>query len=512
MRERRNTEPTSEALAGSPILEEQTQAFAYARSSKLRLLVALLALVAAGCATTYFVWHGMSGKEEHKKERSVPVTVARAQLSSVPIQLRSIGNVTPYSVVNITPQVSGQLLKVCFSQGQLVKKGDLLFQIDPRPYKAALAQAEGNVAKDKALIEAARANEAKDQAQVGQLEANLSKDKSQLTYASKEKGRYTELVEEGAVSHEQSDQMTNNEEQAKAIIDADKKAIENALAVVRSDRAQIATAEGTLKADEAAAENARIQLGWTEIRSPIEGRTSSLQVYQGNVVTANTSNPIVTIAQILPIYVSVTVPEQYLNDVRRAQQSGTLSMQALIEGQKADSVRGTISFIENTVNMNTGTIMLRASFENRDMHLYPGQFVDVVITMPPAGATVVVPAHAIQTTQQGPSVYVVNDNTVELRPVTVGQQSGENAAILEGLKSGEIVVTDGQLQLSPGAHVRIQGDKDEPSPEAAGEGRHKGGWGFRHKQDDSNGDASGGRKHGGWHGRSGNQDSDSDSR
>lgn len=392
-----------------------------------------------------------------KKERAVPVSVATASTSNVPLKIRSIGNVAPYSVVNITAQVSGQLTHVYFKQGQLVRKGDLLFQIDPRPYKAALDQAEGNIAKDRAQIEVAQANLAKDRAQVGQLEAGMKKDEAQLTFAGTENKRYAELVAEGAVSHEQSDQMTNNASQAAATVQADKKAIENAQAVVQADLAQIDTARGTLSADEGAVENARIQLGWTQIRSPIDGRTGSLNVYEGNNVTANSSTSLVTINQIQPIYVTVTVPEQYLADVRRAQKNGTLAMQALIEGSAADAVDGTISFIENTVNTSTGTILLRGSFANASQHLYPGQFVDVNLTIPSAGKNVVVPQRAIQMTQQGASVYVVRpDGRVAIVPVQIGQSSGETTAVTGGLASGATVVVDGQMNLSSGSLVKIQ--------------------------------------------------------
>jgi multidrug efflux system membrane fusion protein len=428
---------------------------------KIAVLVALVLLI-ANSATSYLAGSKRSGAEK-KADRAVPVNVATAQLSEVPIEIRSIGNVTPYSVVNITPQVSGQLSKVHFTQGQLVRKGELLFEIDPRPYRASLDQAEGNVARDRAQIKAAQANLAKDEAQIGQLEANLNRDNAQLSYASRQKARYQELVQQGAVSHEQSDQMNTSETQALATLQADRMAIENAKAVVRSDAAQIETALGTLRANEGAAENARIQLSWTKIRSPIDGRTSSLNVYEGNVVTANSTAPIVTIAQVKPIYVTVTVPEQYLNDVRRAHQAGSLKLVALIGGSKTDSVNGAISFMENTVNTTTGTIMLRASFGNVDEHLYPGQFVDVVLRMPPAGSSVVVPSRAVQATQQGRSVYVVKNGKAELTPVKVGQTFAESSSIISGLSAGDVVVIDGQLQLTPGAKVRVQPTRaDEP--------------------------------------------------
>lgn len=410
------------------------------------------------------------------KDRRVAVVVTTAVEKALPIELRSIGNVTPYSVVNIVPQVGGQLLHVYFTQGQYVHKGDLLFQIDPRPYEAAVDQAEGNVARDTAQIDAARANLAKDTAQIGQAQANLARDKAQAVYAGVQKKRYQMLVSEGAVSHEQSDQINTSSTQANATIDADNKAIENAMAVASADKAAIATAQGTLKADQGIAEQARIQLGWTQIRSPIEGLIGSLNVYEGNVVAANTGSPLVTIAQIDPIYVSVTVPEQYLDDLRRTQKDGTLVLQAMVEGRKAEAVQGDISFMENTVNTSTGTILLRAKFANPSQKLYPGQFVDVVLKMPPSGNSVVVPSRCVITTQQGNSVYILGpDGSARLVNVKVGQSTGEEIAIVDGVKVGDTVVTDGQLQLSPGAKTKI-----ESGPSAGGSRERQ-----RQKNDDA---------------------------
>ena len=427
-----------------------------------KIIVAVVVLI-AGSAAIYYAPALIKGKDadqgDKKKERIVPVNASTAGIQVVPIEVHSIGNVLAFSTVNVTPQVSGQLTKVYFTQGQMVKKGDKLFEIDPRQYKAALDQAEGNVAKDKAMIQSAQANALKDNATIGQYQANLEKDKASLAYADLEKKRYASLVSQGVVSHEQSDQYNTNAATADATIQADQKTIENAKAVVQSDKAAIETAKGTLEADQGVADNARLQLSWTTIRSPMDGRTSSLNVYQGNIVNANGTQPLVSIVQIDPIYVTVTVPEQYLNDLRRAQHDGTLKMQAQIEGRKADFVDGTISFMENTVNTATGTILMRASFANSDGRLYPGQYVDVIVSMPPKGPSVTVPTRAIQNTQQGTSVYVIKpDMTVALTTVKVGQASGDLSAIQDGVKEGDIVVTDGQLQLGPGAKVRIQKD------------------------------------------------------
>jgi len=419
------------------------------------MIGAILAVAIVGSAGAYFL---LGHKEaEKKKDRAFPVTVATASTGQIALDVRVIGNVVPYSVVNITPQVNGQLAKVYFKQGDFVKKGQLLFSIDPRPYQASHDQALGNVAKDKAQVEVAQANEGKDEAQIGQLTANLNKDRAQYKFSKTERGRYNDLAEEGAVSHEQSDQMSTNATEALETIRADKKAIENAKAVVKADQAQIQTAKGTLAADQGAAENTAIQLGWTQIRSPLDGRAGSLNVYEGNVVTASSGNPIVTINQVQPIYVSVTVPEQYLDNIRRAQGNGTLKMQAMIEGKKTDAVDGTISFLENAVNTNTGTIMLRAAFNNPSQKLYPGQFVDAILSMPPSGETIVVPARSIQTTQQGLSVFVVNkDNRVHLRPIEVGESKGGHTAVLKGVSAGDVVVVDGQMNLTDGILVQIQ--------------------------------------------------------
>jgi membrane fusion protein, multidrug efflux system len=401
-----------------------------------------------------------AGKKKASKDKTVPVTIAKATTQDVPISIKSIGNVLSYSVVNVIPQVGGQLKKVYFTQGQLVRKGDLLFEIDPIQYDAAYKQALGNVTRDKAQIQQAQATLEKDIAMVGQLKATLARDTAQNKYATVELGRYNLLQQEGAVSREQSDQTVTNAATSEATTQGDQKAIENAQATVKGDRAAIETARGTLEADEAAAQNAKIQLSWCQIRSPIDGRTSSLNVYEGNVVTANANNPLITIDQVQPIYVNFTVPEQYLDEVRKNLQRKTLKVDALVEGKKRNAVNGEVSFLQNTVDTTTGTVILRAAFANTESKLYPGQFVDVVVTMPPDGQTVVVPAKALQTTQQGTAVYILNpaDNTVTFSPVEVARSFGDLTALSKGVKNGDTVITDGQLQLTPGSHVQIVKD------------------------------------------------------
>lgn len=440
----------------------------YNRRNSKKLLAFVAALCAAGALMFFLI--AQPPKVEKRKERAVAVNIAIARASSLPLEIRTIGNVTPYSIVNVTPQVSGQLQSVFFKQGDFVKKGQLLFQIDPRPYEATLAQIRGNIARDNAQVSAAVSNLARDEANIGQARANLHRDVAQQKFAQLQKWRYGMLAKEGAISQESSDQMSTTEAQADAAIEADKRAIENAKAVTDADKALIQTAKANLSADQGLLSNAQLQLQWTKIYAPISGRTSSLNVNAGNIVAANTANPIVSIAQVNPIYVTASVPEQYLNEIR-AMNHGSLRMQAMIGGKITDSVQGTISFMENTVNVSTGTIALRATFDNGNDHLYPGQFVDVVVTLPATGNTIVIPSRAIQTTQKGQSVYVVLKNgTVELRPVQVSRIFAENAAVSSGLAPGEIVVTDGQLQLVPGAKVQVAGTRAERH--AGGRGRH----------------------------------------
>jgi membrane fusion protein, multidrug efflux system len=417
-------------------------------------------LLLLGGAILYGLWYFAESTKklpEPKKEREVPVTVALATTASVPVEIKSIGNVLPFSVVNVIPQASGMLKKVCFKQGQFVKVGDPLFMIDPGPYRASLLQASGNVSKDIANIKQAEAALSRDLAQVGQIEANLAKDQATADMAAVQSERYAQLLKQGAVSKEQSDQMNTNLAVARATLEADRKQIDNAKSVVEADKAAIQTAMGQKEADEGAKDTAKIQLGWTTIFSPINGRTGSLNVYEGNVVTAQSNTPLVSIAQVKPIYVTFTVPEQYLDQVRSAMKEKTLRIQADIEGVRANAVQGEVSFIENTVNTTTGTVVMRAAFDNDDHRLFPGQFVDVTVTIPSRQDTVVVPNTALQTTQQGTAVFVVDPatNKVSLAPVELLRTTADFAAIGKGIKSGDVIVTDGQLQLGPGVKVKI---------------------------------------------------------
>ncbi len=279
-----------------------------------------------------------AGKSGHGRKAgdvaAVPVNVATAKIATLPLEIRNIGNVEAFSVVNVIAQVGGQLTDVYFKQGDYVKRGQLLFLIDARPYEAQLAQAEANVARDSSQINSALANLDKDQAGVRQAQANLEKDIASQRYADVEVKRYLTLVQEGAVSHEQSDQMKTNSETAGATVASDKAVLENAQAVIDADKAAVLTARANLKADQAAADNLRIRLGFTKIISPVDGVTGALNVYQGNVVRANDTTPLVTINQIQPIYLTFSVPEIYLPAVRESISEGSIKVAARVGGNK----------------------------------------------------------------------------------------------------------------------------------------------------------------------------------
>jgi multidrug efflux system membrane fusion protein len=364
------------------------------------------------------------------KAPAVPVTVADVVQRDVPVQIRAIGNVQPLATVAVLSMVSGEVLKVHFGEGQELPAGAMLFTIDPRQLQAALLQAQATLAQHQAMVK--------------QAEANLTKDMAQLENAKVEEQRYKKLVEGGFVAREQYDQMRTTELTLTATIDADHAAVETAKALVR--------------ADEAAVENVRVQLSYTEIRTPIGGRTGNLLLHQGNVVKANdVGNPMVVINRIHPIYVVFSVPEAQLDAIKRYRAAGELPVEAMVPGLPGGAVRGKLSFVNNTVDMSTGTIQLKATFENAENALWPGQFVNIALTLTRQADAVVVPSQAVQSGQKGQYVFVVKaDQTVEVRPVVPGAADGRDVVITSGLQVGERVVTDGQLRLVPGGRVDVK--------------------------------------------------------
>lgn len=349
---------------------------------------------------------GCSGGEQKTAAKApapaVPVVVGEVVRKDVPLILRSIGNVEPFETVEVKSQVGGELVNVHFKEGQDVNKGQLLFTLDRRQLEADLKRAESNLERD-----IAQAKNARTQAQ-----------------------RYEQLLKEGVVAKQQYDQM---------IASAD-------------------AAEATVAADRAAVEFAKVQLQYTRIYAPISGRTGNVMVDQGNIVKAN-DVPLVTINQISPIHVSFSIPQQQLPEVKRYSSAGSLKVEAVVPnaGEGTPNPQGKLDFIDNTVDAATGTIKLKGVYPNADRRLWPGQFVDVVLTLSTDMNAVVVPSRAIQTGQQGQYVFVVKpDMTVDMRVIKVRRAAGADTIIESGVEPGEKVVTDGQMRLNKDARVEIK--------------------------------------------------------
>jgi len=351
---------------------------------------------------TFFLISSLSscGKKKPPPPRTVPVAAATVTQKDVPVQIRTIGNVETINAVSIKALVGGEVQGVFFKEGQDVKKGDLLFQIDPRPYDAALKQAE----------------------------ATLARDLAQAKNAAEQAKRYEILIQKDYVSRDQYDQLRANADALAAAVDADK----------------------------ANVENSRLQLAYCTIRSPINGRVGSVLINKGSVVKAN-DLVMLTINQMAPIYVALSVPEQNLSDIKKYMASGKMKVDAVIPGDEQRPARGVLTFINNAVDTATGTIQLKGTFENSDRRLWPGQFVNVVLTLTTQRNAVVMPSAALQAGQQGQYVFVIKpDLTVESRPVVTTRSFNDLAVVDNGVTPGENVVTDGQLQLVPGTKVEIK--------------------------------------------------------
>lgn len=407
-------------------------------------------LSAAGCSDS-----PGSAQTRPAPAPAVPVGVAAVERKPVPLKVVGVGNVQAYTTVSVKAQIAGQIVQVHFKEGQEVARGDLLFTIDQRPLQAAVRQMEANVAKDRAQLRQMEAAVAQKQAEVTQAIANVERDLAQLDNARAQEERYRELMRRELVAREQYEQIRTNFSALQATVQADRAAVENAKASARAAEAMVDNAKAAIEANEATVDTARLQLAYTTIRAPMDGRTGNLLVQAGNVVKGNDDNPLVVIAQVRPIYVSFSVPEQHLTDIKRFLAQGSLQVEAALDGGTRRAV-GALTFVNNTVDPTTGTIQLKATFANADNALWPGQFVDVGLTLTTEQA-VVVPAQAIQAGQKGPFVFVVkSDLTVEARPVKVGRRLGGELVVDQGLAGGERVVTDGQLRLIPGARVEIK--------------------------------------------------------
>lgn len=396
----------------------------------LRAVYRTISILAASCLILWFSSCSSSSSQKmpFALSQAVPVSVATVLVKDVPVQIKVIGTVVAYSTVSIKSMVNGEIVKVNFTEGHEVRKGAPLFEIDSRPFQADLRRNQANLAKDTAQLQ--------------QAKANLARDTAQAQNAAVESRRYEQLVAKGVAAKQQYDQYRTNAEALEAAVRADQAAIENANEAIR--------------ADNAALDNSKIQLGYCTIYSPIEGRTGSLIVHQGNVVKSN-DIAMVVINQVIPIYVNFAVPEQYLPEIRRYMALGKVKVEAIPADATEPPSQGVLTFIDNAVDSTTGTIKLKATYVNSDRRLWPGQFVNVVVTLASQPNAIVVPNEAVQSGQQGPYVFVVKpDLTAESRLVTPGRVIGGETVIEKGLQPGEKVVTDGQLRLVPGAKVQIK--------------------------------------------------------
>jgi multidrug efflux system membrane fusion protein len=356
---------------------------------------------------------------------AAPVVTAKVTEKDVPVDIAAIGNVEASISVSVRSQVTGQLEQVYFREGDFVKKGEQLFTLDQRPFKAALAQADANMIRDKALL--------------AQAEAQLSRDAANAEYQQLTAERNTQLNTRGIISKDTA-------EQARAAADA-------SAALVKADKAAVESARAQVDAQQAMVDTARVSLDYCVIHSPIDGRTGNLTVKGGNLVTANTTE-LMTIAQVQPIFVTFSVPAVHLPTVKRHMSDGQLSVTAIPQDADAQPVTGKLLFVDNSVDVTTDTIKLKATFVNADRRLWPGQFARVSLRLATLSNAVVVPSQAVQTGQDGQYVFVVKpDSTVEQRAVTSTQRVDQDMVIDKGLKLGETVVTEGQLRLEPGSKV-----------------------------------------------------------
>ena len=336
---------------------------------------------------------------------AVPVAVEQARMETVPVRLRVIGNVEPFTTVSLKARIDGQIVAVNFLEGKEVRKGEVLFRIDPRPFEAALRQTEANVLRDGAARDQARSQER----------------------------RYQELLEKNFVSKEAYAQIRTNAE----------------------------IAEANAKASQAALENARLNLEYCTIHSPIDGYPGKVLLQVGNLVKANDTGALLVLNQVKPIYVIFAVPEQALNSIRGYMGAGPLAVEASPPGVNAATDKpaavGTLVFVDNAVDQSTGTIKLRAQFDNADRALWPGQFVNVSLRLFDEKDVILVPSRSVQTGPNGQFVFVVKpDMTAEVRPVSVTRTDGENSIIAKGVAKGEKVVVRGALRLAPGTKVQVR--------------------------------------------------------
>lgn len=368
-------------------------------ASGKKILTIVAALAVLGVALGLFSQYNKESRAAvQKAPASIPVTAVAVAAKTMPVRLLAIGNVEPYTSVAVKARADGQLLSVKFKEGDEVRQGAVLFEIDPRPFAASLKLAQANLLRDKALYDRA---------------------------AEQEK-RYKDLLAKNFISPDAYAQVRTNTE----------------------------TAAATVSGDEAAIDNAKLSLDYCTIRSPVTGYAGRIQIQQGNLVKANDTNPLVVINQVVPIYASFSVPEQNIANIRKYLSDGELQVRAAFTNTAHAPVAGKLSFIDNAADTTTGTIKLKAEFPNIDKALWPGQYVNIVLTLFDQKDAIVAPSAAVQNGPNGQYVYVVKpDTTVELRMVKIARTEGDETVVTSGLSAGDEVVTVGQLRLAPGMKV-----------------------------------------------------------
>lgn len=360
----------------------------------------------------------------------VAVRTTTARQADVPLEIYAIGNVEAVSSVDVKPRITGQLLKVYFQEGQDVSQGSLMFEMDPEPLNRQIAEIEANIARDSA-------NEK-------QAVATIARDQATLRNAQSVADRGTKLAKEGIFSREQSEQVTSAAEAAKAAIDADQAALQSAQAALNADKARLSAT--------------RLQLSYTRILAPISGRAGTVPVKAGNIAKENDTT-LVTLLQTSPVYVTFSVPENALAQIREFTRRQPLNVTAAPANGAAST--GVLRFIDSAVDATTGTIKLKASFDNRARNLWPGQFVNVRARLSLEHDRILVPSQTVQTGPNGKYVWLMQpDHTVAMRPVEVLRNyiepgSPELAVIGSGLQAGDAVVVEGQSRLMPGARVHV---------------------------------------------------------
>ncbi len=358
---------------------------------------------------------------------AMPVKIATVESRTLPVEVKSVGRVEPYSTVTMKSQITGVLQQVHFEEGQFVKEGDVLFEIDPRPYEEALRQTEATLLRDRALLQ--------------QAEANVQRDRAAAEFSASQAARIRKLVAEGVFAQEQLEQAEADLKSKNSSIRADEATVESVRAAVRSDEVGISTA--------------KLNLSYCRISAPVSGRTGNLALKRGNLIKA-TDVDLVSILQIRPIYVTFAVPQGDLPEVRRRMLDAKLLVTAVIQDVRPDSVEGGVTFLDNAVDPATGTIRLKGTFDNTNDKLWPGQFVEVRLRLNEISGAAVVPPQAVLSGQLGDYVYVVKpDNTVEQRLVKISLRTDQFLAVAQGLQPGEKVVTDGQVRLAPGSKVKV---------------------------------------------------------